>query len=96
VASIIDPISVAFVEFGRRAEPPNRELHKSREAGREVGVALAGVNPPGQLSDNVGAAAWGVTAQSVGALGPEPSQGAGAVRGPRSVRRDSAEAALTG
>jgi hypothetical protein len=56
-SSVVDPIAVADVEFGCRAEPPDRELNKAREAGREVGVELASINPPGQATDDVSAAA---------------------------------------
>jgi hypothetical protein len=78
-APIIDPVAVADVEFGRRTQPPDGELNEAREAGWKRWAELAGIDPPGQVSDDVSAATRGVTARSVVVLGPEPAKGAGSM-----------------
>ena len=63
--SVVDLVPIADVEFGCRAQPPHRKLHKTREAGREVGVELASIDPLGQAPDEVGAPACGIASSAI-------------------------------
>ena len=77
---VVDPIAVADVEPIPGAEAPDGVLHEPREVGRELGIELARVGPAGQALDDVGTAARGIAARSVGVLGPEPTKDSGPVQ----------------
>ena len=77
---VIEPIAVADVEALLAAIPPDRELHEPGEDRREGTVELPGVDLAGNLPDNVGAAAWPVTAGPVWMASLEPAQDPGPVQ----------------
>jgi hypothetical protein len=77
---VIDPVAVADVEALLAAIPPDREFHEPGEDLREGTVELPGVDLAGNQPDNVGAAAWPVTAGTVRMGGLEPGQDPGPVQ----------------
>ena len=77
---VIQPIAVADVEALLAAIQPDRELYEPGEDLREGTVELPGVDLAGNLPDNVGAAAWTVTAGPVWMASLEPAQDPGPVQ----------------
>src|ERR1700683_3790259 len=71
---VVEPVAVADVKALLAAIPPDRELHETREYLREGAIKLPSVDLAGNQPDNIGAAAWPVTAGSVGMGSLEPSQ----------------------
>jgi hypothetical protein len=71
---VIEPVAIAGVEPLLAAIAPDRELHEPGEDLRETTVELPSVDLAGDQPDNVGAAAWPVTAGPVGVGGLEPGQ----------------------
>ena len=69
---VIEPVAVADVVALLAAIPPDRELHEPGEDLRETTVELPSVELAGNQPDNVGAAAWPVTAGTVGMDSLEP------------------------
>jgi hypothetical protein len=63
---VIEPVAVADVEALLAAIPPDRELDEPGEDRRETTIELPSVDLAGDQPDNVGAAAWPVTAGPVG------------------------------
>ena len=77
---VVEPIAVADVEALLAAIAPDRELHEPGEDLRETTAELTSVDFAGNQPDNVGAAAWPVTAGPVGMGGLEPGQDPGPVQ----------------
>ena len=77
---VIDPVAVADVEALLAAIAPDCELHEPGEDLRKIAVELTSVDLVGNQPDNVGAAAWPVTAGPVGMGGLEPGQDPGPVQ----------------
>ena len=77
---VIDPVAVADVEALLAAIPPDRELDEPGENLRETTVELPRVDLAGDQPDNVGAAAWPVTAGTVRMGSLEPGQDPGPVQ----------------
>ena len=75
---IIDPIAVADVEAGLGAVPPDRVLDEPRKRLRKPGIELPGLDPLRHGINNVGAAANLVAGCTIGMVGLEPCQDAGA------------------
>jgi hypothetical protein len=68
-----------FFHMNDGTSRPDHELNEAREAGREVGVERASIDPSGQAPDEVSAAAFGVASSTIGVLGPEPAKAAGSM-----------------
>ena len=77
---VVEPVAVANVEALLAAIPPDRELDEPGEDLREATVELPSVDLCGKQPDNVGAAAWPVTAGPVLMDGLEPGQDPGPVQ----------------
>jgi hypothetical protein len=62
---IVDLIAVADVEARLGAVPPNRVLHEPRKHLGKPWIEPAGINPRGNVDENVSAAAWPVAGRAV-------------------------------
>ena len=74
---VIEPVAVADVEALLAAIPPDRELHEPGKYLRKGAIELPSVDFAGDQTNDVGAAAWTVTAGAirVGSLGPAQDPG---------------------
>ena len=63
---VVEPVAVADVKALLAAIPPDRELHEPGKDLRKTAVELPSVDLAGNQPDNIGAAAWPVTARAVG------------------------------
>ena len=77
---VIEPVAVADVEALLAAIPPDRELDEPGEDLPGKSVELPSVDLAGDQPDNVGAAAWPVTAGPVRVGSLEPGQDPGPVQ----------------
>ncbi len=77
---VIEPVAVADVEALLAAIAPDRELHEPGKDLRKAAVELLCVDFAGYEPNDVGAAAWAVTAEAVRMRGVEPGQDAGPVQ----------------
>src|SRR5947207_6276632 len=68
---IIDAVAVAAVEAGSGTKSPNRVLDEAWEVGGVGGVEPACIDAAGNPLDDCGAAAGGVTADTVQVLGSQ-------------------------
>jgi hypothetical protein len=64
-AAVVDLIAVADVEARLGAVPPNRVLHEPRKHLGKPWIEPAGINPRGNVDENVSAAAWPVAGRAV-------------------------------
>ena len=77
---VIEPIAIADVEALLAAIPPDRELYEPGKYLRKGAIKLPSVDFAGNQPDNVGAAAWPVTAGPVWMASLEPAQDPGPVQ----------------
>jgi hypothetical protein len=81
--AVVNAIAVAAVEAGFSAKPPNCELDKPGEIGREGGIEAARVDFAGDAFDDVRTTARSIAAGAVGVIGTKVAENAGACPLPR-------------
>ena len=77
---VVEPIAVADIEALLAAIPPDCELHEPGKDLWKTAVELPSVDLAGNQPDNIGAAAWPVTAGPVGMGSLESGQDPGPVQ----------------
>ena len=77
---VIDPVAVADVEALLAAITPDRVLHEPRKYLWEAAVELPSIDVLGNQANDIGTAAWPVTAGTVKMGGLEPGQDPGSVQ----------------
>src|SRR5882672_9043349 len=72
--TVVDAITIALVEPGLSAEPPDRILHVPRKDPWKRWVEISRVDTVSDLSDDCGTASFGIAVWSVQMVRPEPFQ----------------------
>src|ERR1700730_17070193 len=75
--AIIYPIAVAYVEAVLSAVSPDPELDEPRKRPGKSGIEFPGVNPPGDLVEDLGAPTEAVAGGAVRMVCGEPGQDSG-------------------
>ena len=77
---VADLVAVTNIEALVGAVAPDRVLYEAGKGRRKVGIISASVDVRCRKLENVGAAAWSITAEAVRMLGGETMQNASAVQ----------------